>query len=106
LDSMLAHGGLFKTKRVAQSLLAAALNTPIAVAETAGDGGAWGMAVLASYLVEGMGRPLSDYLDQVMFADSAVETVEPEPVQVAGFRDYLERYERALPVMRTAVESS
>jgi len=106
LDSMLAHGGLFKTKRVAQSLLTAALNTPIAVAETAGDGGAWGMAVLAAYLVEGMGRSLSDYLDQVMFADSAVETIEPDPVQVAGFRDYLERYERALPVMRTAVESS
>ncbi|MEA5052612.1 MAG: FGGY-family carbohydrate kinase, partial [Propionicimonas sp.] len=106
LDTMLAHGGLFKTRRVAQGLLAAALNTPVAVAETAGDGGAWGMAILAAYLVDGDGRSLSDYLDGVMFADAATEVIEPEPGQVAGFRDYLRRYEEALPVMHAAVEHS
>lgn len=106
LDSMLAHGGLFTTKRVAQNLLAAALNTPVAVAETASYGGAWGMAVLAAYLTDGEGRSLSEYLNQVIFADAAVDTVEPDPIEVAGFQAYLNDYERALPVMRAAVENS
>jgi sugar (pentulose or hexulose) kinase len=106
LDSMLAHGGLFRTKGVAQSLLAAALNTPVAVAETAGEGGAWGMAVLAAFLVDGDGRSLSEYLDQVIFADAAVTRIDPDPVLVEGFSSYLARYTEALPVMRAAVAHS
>jgi sugar (pentulose or hexulose) kinase len=106
LDSMLAHGGLFKTKGVAQSLLAAALDTPVAVADTAGEGGAWGMAVLAAFLVDGGEQTLSQYLDQVIFADTAVTRVDPDPELVAGFGRYLARYTEALPVMRSAVEHS
>jgi len=106
LDSMLAHGGLFRTKGVAQSLLAAALNTPVAVAETAGEGGAWGMAVLAAFLVDGDERSLSEYLDQVIFADAAVTRIDPDPVLVEGFSSYLARYTEALPVMRAAVAHS
>lgn len=106
LDSMLAHGGLFTTRQVAQRLLAAALNTPVTVAETAGYGGAWGMAVLAGYMVDASGRSLNVHLEHVIFARAAVETVEPDPDDVEGFLQYLERYERALPVVRAAVENS
>lgn len=106
LDSMLAHGGLFRTERVAQRLLAAVLDTPVAVAETAGDGGAWGMALLAAYRVAGAGRTLGDYLDETVFGHASVRVIEPDPVEVAGFREHLRRYERALPVMRAAVANS
>ncbi|MDR1851111.1 MAG: ATPase [Propionibacteriaceae bacterium] len=104
LTSMLAHGGLFKTKGVAQAALAAALNSPVAVSQTAGEGGAWGMAVLAAYL--GDERTLSDYLDQAIFAGAEIDVVEPDPKLVEGFARYLKAYERALPVMRAAVAYS
>ncbi|WP_152365006.1 xylulokinase [Microlunatus speluncae] len=105
LDRMFAHGGLFKTKGVAQRYLAAAIDTPVAVGEIAAEGGAWGIAVLAAYLTQRDGeQSLGDFLDSEVFAGTELETVDPDPADVAGFDAFIERYVAALPVERAAVE--
>ena len=106
VDSMFAHGGLFATKGVAQSLMAAALSTPVSVGETAAEGGAWGMAVLAAYASDSRGLNLNDYLSTVVFADAEIETVIPDPADVEGYKRFLEAYEKGLAVLRTAVDAS
>jgi sugar (pentulose or hexulose) kinase len=106
VDKLFAHGGVFKTAGVAQRLMAAALDTPITVGDTAGEGGAWGMAVLAQYLRQGGGLPLADYLDSRVFAGAATVTIAPDPADVAGFAAYMDRYEKALPLQRTAIETT
>ena len=103
---MFAHGGLFATKGVAQSLMAAALSTPVSVGETAAEGGAWGMAVLAAYASDSRGLSLNDYLSAVVFADAEIETVIPDPADVEGYKRFLEAYEKGLDVLRTAVDVS
>jgi sugar (pentulose or hexulose) kinase len=105
LDSMFAHGGLFATKGVAQRLMAAALNSDVSVGETASEGGAWGMAVLAAYSANTQGLSLTDYLAQVVFPDAAVVTVAPKAGDVAGYETFLARYEQGLPTLKTAVET-
>ena len=105
LDRMFAHGGLFKTEGVAQRFLAAAIDTPVSVGDVAGEGGAWGMAVLAAFAV----RPspeesLADYLDTAVFTGTSVQTAEPGPIDVAGFDAFMQRYVAALPVERAAVD--
>lgn len=105
VDKITGHGGLFKTKGVGQRILAAALNSPISVMETAGEGGAWGMALLGSFLVNNKdNRNLADYLDKVVFAGNAGEEIAPTPEDVAGFNKYIENYKAALPVEKAAVE--
>lgn len=105
VDKITGHGGLFKTKGVGQRILAAALNSPISVMETAGEGGAWGMALLGSFLVNNKdNRTLADYLDKVVFAGNAGEEIAPTPEDVAGFNKYIENYKAALPVEKAAVE--
>jgi sugar (pentulose or hexulose) kinase len=106
LDSMFGHGGVFKTAGVAQRLLAAALDTPVTVAATAGEGGPWGMAVLAAYLARADDLGLAEFLAREVFADAETSTITPDPADVAGFARYLARYERALPVLRAAVETT
>lgn len=103
IDSLVGHGGIFATPVVAQRILAAAFDTPIRVMTTASEGGAWGMAVLAGYLRHA-DVPLADYLDNVVFADAQSVTEDPQPADVAGFRDFFARFTQALPVERTAVE--
>jgi ribulose kinase len=108
IDAMFAHGGIFKTAGVAQRLLAAAVEAPVAVGETASEGGAWGIAVLAAYTraASEQGAPdLGAYLDEHVFADAALEVVEPDADDVAGFATYLERYAAGLAVERAAVEA-
>ncbi|WP_419704393.1 xylulokinase [Promicromonospora sp. NFX87] len=110
LDSMFAHGGLFRTEGVAQRLLAAALDAPVAVGRTAGEGGAWGIAVLAAYRASAHGaaapeQSLGAYLDAEVFADAALDVVEPDAGDVAGFSAYLERYSAGLAIERAAVET-
>ncbi|MDR1767452.1 MAG: ATPase [Propionibacteriaceae bacterium] len=102
VDAMFAHGGLFKTKGVAQRYLAAALNTPVTVGEIAGQGGAWGIALLAAFASDG-GGDLDAWLSERVFAQAALETVAPDPADVAGFASYLTRYEAGLAVERAAV---
>ncbi|WP_146843441.1 xylulokinase [Cellulomonas composti] len=104
LEAMFAHGGLFRTAGVAQRLLAAAIDAPVAVGQAAGEGGAWGIAVLARYLVAAQGRDLGTYLAQDVFADAAIDVVTPDPHDVQGFAAYLRRYETGLTVERTATE--
>ena len=105
IERMLAHGGMFRTAGVAQRFLAGALDAPVAVAATASEGGAWGIAVLAAFAAGDHGTDLDAYLQDVVFADAAFETAEPEPVDVAGFAAYLERYRDGLAVERAAVEA-
>ncbi len=104
LDRMSAHGGLFRTSDVAQRFLAAALDTPVEVAETASEGGAWGIAVLAAFTAAG-GGDLGAYLAERVFARAPVVTVDPAPADVAGFAAYLDRYRAGLAVERAAVAS-
>ena len=105
IDSITGHGGLFKTKGVGQSILSAAMNAPISVMETAGEGGAWGMALLSAYMLyKEEGQSLSDYLDNRVFADMVTETIAPDPADVAGFEAFMEQYKACLPVERAAVE--
>jgi sugar (pentulose or hexulose) kinase len=107
LDRMFAHGGLFKTKGVAQGFLAAALDTYVSVGEVAAEGGAWGIAVLAAFRTgRTSGQSLVDFLNTQVFADSKLETAEPDPGDVAGFDAFIQRYVAALPVERAAVEHS
>ena len=96
VDRITGHGGLFKTKGVGQRILANALNSPISVMETAGEGGAWGIALLAGYLINNKGLTLADYLDQQVFAGQQCETIAPTAEEVAGFERYLQNYQQFL----------
>lgn len=105
LDRITGHGGLFKTERVGQSILAAAINAPVTVMKTAGEGGAWGMAILANYLItKEKGESLEAYLDEKVFKGQEGVTLAPDPADVAGFEEFAKRYVRGLPVVRAAVE--
>ena len=106
LDRMYAHGGMFRTAGVAQRFLAAALDAPVAVGETASEGGAWGIAVLAAFrraVAAGAADALGDYLDDVVFADAAASVTAPAPADAAGFRTYLDRYRSGLAIEAAAV---
>jgi len=105
LDRMFAHGGMFRTAGVAQRFLAGALDAPVAVGELAAEGGAWGIAVLASYLAEADDRSLAEYLDQRVFASASLSTADPDPADVAGFASYLDRYRAGLAIEAAAVDS-
>lgn len=103
LDLMYAHGGMFRTAGVAQRFLAGALDAPVAVAETAAEGGAWGVAILAAYAASGRQLDLADYLNDRVFASSEPLIAEPDPDDVAGFAVYLHRYRAGLAIERAAV---
>ena len=105
VDVIWGHGGLFKTKGVGQSVLAAALNTPVSVMKTAGEGGAWGVAILAAYMLWNEGESLTDYLENKIFVNAESETIEPNLEDVAGYEVFIERYKAGLAVERAAVES-
>jgi sugar (pentulose or hexulose) kinase len=105
LDSLFAHGGLFKTKGVAQRYLAAAVDAPVSVGDIAGEGGAWGIAVLAAFTRDRTeGQSLVDYLSAQVFAGAGLETVHPDPADVAGFDAYVQRFSTGLAIERAAVE--
>lgn len=105
VDRITGHGGLFKTKGVGQRILAAAINSPISVMETAGEGGAWGIALLASYLVNNDKHlSLADFLDEKVFTGNTGTEIAPTPEDVAGFDTYIENYKAGLAIERTAVE--
>ena len=106
VDRITGHGGYFTTKGVGQRMLAAALNSPISVMETAGEGGAWGIALLASYVVNNAKKQnLADWLDEKVFAGNAGVEVAPTPEEVAGFNAYIENYKACLPIEEAAVVS-
>ncbi|NDL68356.1 xylulokinase [Anaerotalea alkaliphila] len=105
VDEILGHGGLFKTKGVGQRFMAAAANTPVSVMETAGEGGAWGIALLASYMVNReAGETLEAYLKHKVFAGQEGVRMEPDPKDVEGFEVFHQRYKKGLPIERAAVD--
>ena len=105
VDKITGHGGLFKTKGVGQRILAAALNSPISVMETAGEGGPWGMAILGSYLVNNTANlSLPEFLDEKVFAGNQGTEIAPTPEDVAGFNAYIKKYNRCLPIEAAAVK--
>lgn len=106
IDKMFGHGGLFKTKDVGQRFMAAALNTPVSLMETAGEGGAWGIAILASYMKNKEdGETLTDFLNNKVFKEGSVYTLEPVKADVDGFNAFAKRYKRGLPIEQSAVEN-
>lgn len=106
LDELMGHGGLFKTKGVGQSIMAAAANVPVTCMETAGEGGAWGIALLAAYMKnKEEGETLDAYLNDKVFAGQKGETLKPDAADVEGFNRFIENYTRALAVERAAVET-
>ncbi len=106
IDQILGHGGFFKTEGVGQKMMAAAMNVPVSVMETAGEGGAWGIALLAAYLVNKDGdEPLEAYLSNKVFARANSVTIAPEQKDVDGFAAFMERYKKGLVIERTAVEA-
>ena len=104
-DTVYGHGGLFKTKGVGQGILAAAMNTPVACMETAGEGGPWGMAILAAYMVnKAEGEEFADYLKNKVFTGDAGTVMNPDPADVAGFDAYIESYKATIPAQKAAVD--
>ena len=104
LDQLLGHGGLFKTPGVGQRLMAAAMGVPVVVMETAGEGGAWGIALLADYMLRGGGEKLEDYLAAQVFGADAGKRAEPEPALCRSFDRFMARYIAGLPIERAAGE--
>ena len=102
---MFAHGGMFRTAGVAQRLLAAAIGAPVTVGDTASEGGAWGIAVLAEYLRTGAGESLGDYLAGRVFAGAELDVAEPDPADVEGYAKWLEQYAAGLAIEKAATEA-
>ena len=105
IDEVYGHGGLFKTEGVGQNLLAAAIHAPVTVMETAGEGGAWGIALLAEFsLKHDPGESLEDYLQNHVFSGMKKCTVIPDPDDEAGFDVYMNRFLKCIPAQKAAVE--
>ena len=104
VDSLMGHGGFFKTPVVGQRVMAAGMNAPITVMDTASEGGAWGIAILAAFMKEKKdGEPLSSYLNDKIFAGQTGTTWNPDPEDVKGFEAFLEEYKKLLPAEKAAV---
>lgn len=105
IDQLLGHGGFFKTAVVGQRMMAAAMNVPVSVMETAGEGGPWGIAILAAYMADGAGLSLEDYLSTKVFANQKALTINPDPKDVVGFDAFMIRYKAGLAIERAAIEN-
>ena len=104
LDQLLGHGGFFKTKEVGQKMMAAAMNVPVSVMETAGEGGAWGIALLTAYMLNKQNEPLEAYLSDKVFAGGDGITIAPNQKDVDGFAAFMDRYKKGLGIERAAVD--
>lgn len=103
IDTIMGHGGLFKTKGVGQKLLAAAIDTPVSVMKTAGEGGPWGMALLASYMLhKAEGESLGDFLGNRVFHGDTGESMSPDAEDVKGFETFIERYKAGIEIEKAA----
>ena len=106
VDKMLGHGGLFKTEGVGQKIMAAAVNAPVSVMKTAGEGGAWGMAILAAYMIDKEGsETLDTYLADKVFAGKKGITIAPDEKDVEGFDEFIKQYQKGLTIERAAVDA-
>lgn len=106
IDQILGHGGFFKTEGVGQRVMAAAMNVPVSVMKTAGEGGAWGIALLAAYMLhKAEGEALETYLANRVFAGENGSTMAPDPRDIEGFTAFMERYKKGLVIERAAVDA-
>jgi sugar (pentulose or hexulose) kinase len=106
IDQVLGHGGFFKTEEVGQKIMAAAMNVPVSVMETAGEGGAWGIALLAAYMLhKAENEPLEVYLSNKVFAGENGTMIAPDQADVDGFTAFMERYNKGLVIERAAVDA-
>lgn len=104
IDKILGHGGLFKTPKVGQKIMAAAMQAPVSVMETAGEGGAWGIALLAAYMLrKEEEESLGAYLNEKVFAGNEGTEIEPDPVDVEGFERFIERFRSGLSIEQEAI---
>ena len=103
IDKLVGHGGIFKTPEVGQRILASAMEAPVTVMETAGEGGAWGIALLAAYQLEDTGLSLADFLEQKVFASSEGVTIEPMEEDLQGYSEFIDRYEKGLSIEAEAI---
>ena len=104
VEKLLGHGGLFKVEGVAQQMMASALDTPVQVTASAGEGGAWGMAILAEYMKEKGTMSLAEYLENVIFAGVSSTVCMPNPQETSGFEIFLKNYKKALQAEKAAAE--
>ncbi|MDQ0806164.1 xylulokinase [Priestia megaterium] len=105
IHSILAHGGLFKTPVVGQKMMAAAINTPVSVMDTAGEGGAWGMAILSSYMLnKSENESLEDFLDDKVFKEVTAQEIYPDELDVKGFEAFIKRYKKGLVIEKAAAK--
>ncbi len=105
IDKLTGHGGFFKTAEVGLKITAAAMHTAVSALETAGEGGPWGMAVLASYMINGADSKLQDFLDKKVFAEAKSQTVEPDVRDIEGFNAFFANYKKGLAIEKAAVEN-
>jgi sugar (pentulose or hexulose) kinase len=105
IDCLMGHGGLFKTPIVGQKFMAGAMNSPVSVMETAGEGGAWGIAVLARFCVDNNNEALEDYLNNKVFNNCSSTTIEPDEKDVEGFSNYMKLYKAGLNIEISAIEN-
>ena len=105
IEKLYGHGGFFKTPEVGQLLLSAAVGAPVSVMETAGEGGPYGMALLAGYRLNGNGKTLADYLGSEVFADAKSATLIADENAIEGFNSFIRTYKAALPVEQAAVRN-
>lgn len=106
VDRITGHGGLFKTKGVGQKILAGAMDATVSVMKTAGEGGAWGIALLASYMIQKEeGESLADYLQNKVFGGDEGEKMDPDPEDVKGFDEFIKRYKAGFPIERAAIDA-
>lgn len=104
LDSITGHGGFFKIPVVGQRVMAAALGAPVSVMATAGEGGPWGMAILAAYMKNSQGKTLPDYLSENVFANAECSIVDPDPADAAGFVAFMKQYTTGISIEQLAVK--
>lgn len=105
INQVVGHGGLFKTKEVGQRIVSSVMNAPVSVMETAGEGGAWGIALLASFMREkSTDKPLADYLNENVFIKNQATTVMADEKDVQGYEVFIKRYQQGLPIEQAAVD--
>ncbi len=105
IDRILGHGGLFKTKGVGQTILSAAVGTPVSVMKTAGEGGAWGIALLAAYMQDKQNMTLDEYLNKKVFNNVESEKITASDKDIVGFEVFMQRYRKGLAIEKSAVEN-
>ena len=105
IDSITGHGGFFKVTNVGLRIMATVMGVPVTVMATAGEGGPWGIAILAAYMMNRQSETLADYLSDSVFTDSERTTVAPDNADIEGFGVFMQRYEAGLAIERKAVET-